>query len=171
MGSRNESDSPDAWTEAWPGHSPIAMKQVADVRARDHAPDARRCWMPACLPIAVLPDDSCGHGREDAGVWTSKEHGDNLPKSTAADAQAVTIRLPKLRTRSSVRAWRRVLRDEVSLPLRRSIMFRRATKTQVAAADRGRLSAHGYVTTTITAIAETAGPDIPASSRCRLPGA
>ncbi|HEX5597144.1 MAG TPA: hypothetical protein VFX61_14190 [Micromonosporaceae bacterium] len=33
MGSRNESDSPDASTEAWPGNGHTPMKQVAAVRA------------------------------------------------------------------------------------------------------------------------------------------
>ena len=32
VGSRCESDSPSVWTEAWPGHGPTAMKQVADER-------------------------------------------------------------------------------------------------------------------------------------------
>jgi hypothetical protein len=32
VGSRCESDSPGAWTEAWPGSGPEAMKQVADER-------------------------------------------------------------------------------------------------------------------------------------------
>ena len=32
VGSRFASDSPGAWTEAWPGRGPKAMKQVADFR-------------------------------------------------------------------------------------------------------------------------------------------
>jgi hypothetical protein len=38
VGSRCESDSPGAWTEAWPGIGPEAMEQVADERAFATAP-------------------------------------------------------------------------------------------------------------------------------------
>ena len=34
VGSRDESDSPGAWTEAWPGRGPEAMEQVAAIRSR-----------------------------------------------------------------------------------------------------------------------------------------
>src|SRR5256885_5701038 len=37
--------------------------------------------MLACLTIAVLWDDSCGHGGEDAGVWTSREQRRVSPSS------------------------------------------------------------------------------------------
>ena len=37
VGSRNQSDGPGAWTEAWPGAGPEAMKQAAAISVSAHA--------------------------------------------------------------------------------------------------------------------------------------
>ena len=59
MGSRNESDSPDAWTTAWPGRGPRAMKQVV-LRVLPHALTSRK------MARLSAPKDQAGDA--DGGV-------------------------------------------------------------------------------------------------------